>query len=111
MSSEFVADTNRICRRYARTERDVGFGSRENICLECRRERGRAHYAANRDYYLSKTRRRNAATTARVRSWILEYLASHPCVDCGTDDVRVLEFDHVDPGVKRAAVSVLVANG
>ena len=38
-------------------------------------------------------------------------LAGRPCVDCGTDDVRVQEFDHVDPGIKRAAVSALDANG
>lgn len=29
------------------------------------------------------------------RKYVREYLASHPCVDCGNDDYRVLDFDHV----------------
>ena len=41
----------------------------------------------------------------------MTYLVEHPCVDCATTDIRVLEFDHIDRDLKRAAVSVLAANG
>ncbi len=76
-----------------------------------RRANGRTHYRLNRPYYLAKARKRNLRTAKRVREWLLDYLAQHPCVDCGISDVRVLEFDHRDPGAKRAEISVLAATG
>lgn len=84
---------------------------RGGICVPCRRENGRAHYAANREYYVAKARARQVRVRADVREWLLRYLTEHPCVDCGTADPRVLEFDHRDPVEKRAAVSWLATVG
>lgn len=42
---------------------------------------------------------------ARNREVVLDYLKTHPCIDCGNSDVRVLEFDHVR-GTKIDCVSV-----
>src|ERR1700731_4353447 len=41
------------------------------------------------------------------RSYVYNYLLTHPCVDCGEMDIVVLEFDHVY-GEKNNGISDLV---
>lgn len=62
-------------------------------CKVCKRAYDNAYYKANparKEYIRSNSDRR----IAENRKWILEYLKSHPCVDCGETDPIVLEFDH-----------------
>ena len=101
----------RACRRCDADLTTVPASSRENICIDCRRERGREHYSGNRSYYLAKAKKATKRNQVSVRSWVLGYLQEHPCVDCGVTDTRVLQFDHLDPADKRAAVSTLVSDG
>lgn len=54
----------------------------------------RAHYKANKAEYVARARRMDAHYKDGARKWLLNYLLSHPCVDCGESDPIVLEFDH-----------------
>lgn len=46
---------------------------------------------------------------AKKRQYVLEYLSSHSCMDCGEEDPTVLEFDHVR-GTKRFRVSAMMVS-
>jgi hypothetical protein len=58
---------------------------------------------------MARIRQRRQEVTERNQRLVLEYLADHPCVDCGESDPIVLEFDHLRD--KRANISALTRNG
>lgn len=60
----------------------------------------RKHYVDNKEAYVAKAKRNNERYKNRIRSEIVTYLTSHPCIDCGEVDPVVLEFDHKDPHTK-----------
>lgn len=51
-----------------------------------------------------KRKKRKQAIYLRNRNFVKKYLMTHPCIDCGNTDIRVLEFDHVR-GIKNYTVS------
>lgn len=85
-------------------------GRRYSACRSCRREYGRAHYAANVQYYVDKAARSRRSISSRTYARLIEYLRVSPCVDCGERDIRVLQFDHTDPTTKEDNVSRLALN-
>lgn len=68
---------------------------------------------ATRDPERRRQQKIAARARARIRCqlWLKEYLRANPCVDCGQADIRVLEFDHVDPARKVANVGRLARSG
>ena len=88
--------------------KDKARGTRRAYCLPCRREYGREHYQKNRPAYLGRTRKRHVRVRRDHRALVIEYLRSHPCVDCGISDPVVLEFDHRDPADKTTEVGHLI---
>lgn len=81
------------------------------VCRDCNRESSRNYYQRNREHHIRVIRARNDMQRSAGRAFVGEYLREHPCVDCGNDDIRVLDFDH-RPGVdKRDGVMRLVSDG
>ncbi len=91
-----------------RRDRRSGRGT---VCLECGRAYHREHYRRNREYYIKKAGRIQGPRREKIRIMLIEYLRSHPCVDCGESDIRVLQFDHRDPSLKGANIGDLVRQG
>ncbi|MEA2661410.1 MAG: hypothetical protein QOH08_982, partial [Chloroflexota bacterium] len=83
-------------------------GTYRSYCRPCCSDYGKEHYRNNVAVYVAKAKARAAIDRPRNRRFVAEYLATHPCVDCGETDRVVLEFDHRDPGQKRDDVGRLI---
>ena len=79
---------------------------RQRRCRPCDRE----WYVLNAREHKRKVRLRNDRVREQWRQRLAAYLASHPCVDCAERDVRVLEFDHVDPRTEAGTIGRLMAS-
>ncbi len=79
-------------------------GIRQVRCKYCQAESNKTHYQNNKQIYLERALTRNARVNTENKQRLYTYLSSHPCVDCGQTDVRVLEFDHVQ-GNKSANIT------
>lgn len=80
----------------------------QNSCKSCHKIYSDTHYIKNKLKYIKKAKVRAKIYRTEMYTFLIEYFASHPCVDCGQSNPLVLEFDHVK-GEKVAAVSEMVA--
>ena len=81
----------------------------QSFCKSCMKERNAEYYQATPERNPQRQESRNRAKVLG-QTTVYEYLQSHHCVDCGNDDVRVLEFDHVR-GQKRYNISQMIHLG
>jgi hypothetical protein len=65
-----------------------------------------AHYYRHRDRLLAEKRATKRERCVSNMAQIVIHLVANPCVDCGEDDIVVLQFDHVR-GKKRDGVFAL----
>lgn len=75
---------------------------------EKQREAARRHYEQNREKMIARAREHTKRKRVELRAWVRNYLAAHPCVDCGESDPVVLEFDHRDPATKVGNIGDIV---
>lgn len=64
-------------------------------CKSCRKITNHDYYTRSSDEQNPKRAAWKEVRTAENSEYLMKYLQDHPCVDCGTTDLRVLEFDHV----------------
>lgn len=83
----------------------------QSYCKDCRNQQRREWYSHNQEIQIQRVMNVKIKRRALARELIIEYLNTHPCVDCGYSDVRVLEFDHRNPNDKFLGVGKMVSNG
>ncbi len=72
---------------------------------EHRKNYSAEHYAKYGDAYRERARIRRAHVKKVMVSQLVEYLEDKSCVKCGESDIRVLEFDHIDPATKSFSIA------
>ncbi|MDT7546075.1 MAG: hypothetical protein QOE99_2185 [Actinomycetota bacterium] len=77
---------------------------RQPRCRDCCKQ----WYVEHRAAHIATMRERKRQVRAEYRERLGNYLMEHPCVDCGENDIRVLDFDHRPGTVKVEAIAVLV---
>src|ERR1700677_1058387 len=64
-------------------------------CKSCQSEYFKNYYQNNCEAVKKRTGKRRDENKKLLKNFIADYLQNHPCVDCGEDDIVVLEFDHI----------------
>ena len=83
---------------------------RQGRCKLCANSMYSSYYAENAGRHREVVTARFHAQRETLREQVLSYLGSHYCVDCGNDDLRVLQFDHVR-GTKKYDISSIIGRG
>lgn len=71
----------------------------------CQEPFGRCYSRYHKEKRNAQNRKCAAKRYSNNRNNLIEYLSTHPCVDCGETDLVVLDFDHRDPKTKRAKIA------
>lgn len=84
---------------------------KQNVCRECNKARSKSYYLNNHDKHRKAVRARSRRVSAENRQRVGDYLYTHPCVDCGANDIRILDFDHLEKDKKSYDISRLLRAG
>jgi hypothetical protein len=89
--------------------RYVKLGIRHSWCKSCFVEYKRLWYERNREKHIAHVREARDQMGDENQLLMWQYLAHHPCVECGERDPVVLQFDHLRD--KRNDVAYMCKSG
>lgn len=104
----------RTCKTWKPKEefsyRDVERGLLQYDCRQCAQQHRRNSYTNHRETPRLSNDEWTRRAVEAAKEYVYEYLATHPCVDCGNNNVLTLTFDHVR-GTKRGTLADMVGRG
>lgn len=105
-----MSEDSKICRKCGQSRPPASFYVRPIIkdglssyCIDCTREDNATRYQERAP--VGRHKRCWTGHERLITEFVLNYLASHPCVDCGETDIVVLTFDHLPEHTKVASIS------
>ncbi|WKW85999.1 hypothetical protein SEA_JONJAMES_21 [Gordonia Phage JonJames] len=72
----------------------------QSYCRTCRKAINNESYHRTKEKHNPKRRENVQRRILKNQRYVLDYLLSHPCIDCGERDPVVLQFDHQRDKVK-----------
>ncbi len=78
---------------------------------EEKREYDRNWYHKHKDRIKESKKRNELKYVNKKRKIVIDYLKSHPCIDCKESDILVLDFDHINPSDKMGNIANMVSGG
>lgn len=85
----------KICSKCSQSKPEADFskkrGGRAEVCKKCHNEYAAGHYRKNKEKYIDRTN----AKRQQYKESFYRWLSGKSCVDCGNNNMVVLEFDHV----------------
>lgn len=106
----------RTCSKCGQAKHDNEFSwskrgiKKHSRCNSCRAEERMEYYERNKAKELKYKASRQIEKREIARKFVVNYLITHPCIDCGETDPMVLTFDHVK-GSKKMNISQMVNQG
>lgn len=69
------------------------------------------HYEKYGDAYRRRARERKHLVKRQSQERLLNFLSDKSCEDCDFSDIRVLDFDHIEPSLKSFGIARAVNEG
>lgn len=95
--------------------RDKKSGRLHAQCKTCYKEHRKTyaaeHYRKYGNQYRERAKIRRAAVRQDLQAHFIAYMRGKSCAHCGENDMRVLEFDHIDPSTKRMGIARAMTHG
>lgn len=95
------------CPRCGETKQVSEFGRNahkkdglQSQCNSCRKTTSHAYYDKTKQLHRESRAEARERHRKANQLYVRTYLESHPCVDCGNTDIRVLQFDHLGDKVR-----------
>ncbi len=106
----------KACTVCKRTKKLTDFYLREKArnryhsqCKQCYKDKrkffAKEHYKKYGDAYRKRARIRKADMKRDRQDSMARYMKNRYCTSCGIDDIRVLDFDHLDPAEKSFTIA------